>query len=95
MITDVSVSSPETVSVGEDAVVTVQVAGDVSTTRFRPYRWEQIGGYGFQWRTDGPRHTFISGGWPMTPGVRTFTVYVTGTDGVEYASEPFTIRWED
>ena len=77
---------------GDDIAVTVTTTGDVAVTG-KPYRWvRQINGN--EWRSSGPSHTFQGGEWPTTPGTRSWEVFVTGSDGVEYASGPFSITWE-
>ena len=91
-ITDVSVSHPATATVGDDVTVTVSVTGDVAASG-KPYRWVRALN-GNEWRTDSPSRTFHSW-WPTSPGTRAWEVFVTGSDGVEYASGQFSITWEN
>ena len=91
MITDVSVSYPETATVGETVVVSVTVTGEVAASG-KPYRWVRQRN-GNEWRTDSSSRTFD--GWPTSPGTRSWEVFVTGSDGVEYGSGPFSIKWEN
>ena len=90
-ITDVSVSHPATATVGEDVTVTITVTGEVAASG-KPYRWIRVG-IGNEWRSDSSSRTFQS--WPTTPGTRSWEVFVTGTDGVEYSSGQFSITWEN
>ena len=53
-----SVSYPETATVGETVVVSVTVTGEVAASG-KPYRWDHHGGS--QWRTEGSGFTFASG----------------------------------
>ena len=84
-------SHPETATVGDTVVVTVEVTGDVAASS-QPYRWVRVSN-GNDRRTDGPSRTFQ--GWPTAPGTRTWEVFITGADGVEYSSGQFSITWVD
>ena len=90
-IADVRVSHPTTATVGDTVVVTVSATGDVATSG-KPYRWVRTSN-GKDWRTSSSSRTFQ--GWPASPGTRSWEVFVTGTDGVEYSSGQFSITWED
>ena len=90
-ITDVSVSHPATAKVGETVVVTVSVTGEVAASG-KPYRWVRVSN-GNVWLTDSSSRRFQ--GWPTSPGTRTWEVFVTGSDGVEYGSGQFSITWQN
>ena len=90
-IEGVSVSHPETATVGEDVTVTITVTGEVAASG-KPYRWVRTIN-GNEWSTSESSRTFS--GWPSSTGTRTWEVFVTGSDGEEYSSGPFSITWEN